>query len=120
MKNLKIRVPWPEAFVAIFGGVAILVGVSFSIGVVGAIGIPVVAISVIAAILTLPLSPLPNKWQFALIAVGILLVVGGAWYGIDRQEEAAIFSPALVWFLGCALIMSAVFTLLFGAKLRKA
>ncbi|MBP3088330.1 hypothetical protein EML15_04100 [Corynebacterium sp. sy017] len=112
MSDRKMRVPWPELSLALLGGILIVVGLVFSLGSVGALGIPIAVVSVLAALFTLPLSLLHSRGQFVSLFVGTILSLGGLWYGMSQQEDAEIFSPALLAFVGAALILSALCNLI--------
>ncbi|MBP3089097.1 hypothetical protein EML15_08060 [Corynebacterium sp. sy017] len=116
MDGRKIRIPFPELALARIGAIAILIGVCFSIGSIATMGIPLIIVSLIAAVLTPPASLLHNRGQFILIAIGTAVLIGGIWYGVNIQEDTAIFSPVLIWFAGAALMMSAIFTLLIRSQ----
>ncbi|MBP3089103.1 hypothetical protein EML15_08090 [Corynebacterium sp. sy017] len=113
MNSQKVRIPFPELALAGIGAILILIGVIFSTGSLGSIGIPLVIISVISTVLTPPTSLLNNRGQFILIAIGAVMLISGIWYGVNTQEDTAIFSPVLIWFVGAALMLSAILTLLF-------
>lgn len=111
MSDRKYRAPWPEVILALIGAGLIALGLVAGAGLVGAIGIPLLGASLVAVVVTLPLSFLPNRGQIVALIIGIVLVGFGVWYGVEKGEDTAILSPVLAAYVGAALAESAFFTL---------
>ena len=114
MSHKKFRAPWPELILVVIGAVLIAIGKSLSIGIIGAIGIPIVAASLIAVILAVPLSLISSRGQILILMLGVILAVFGIWYVLNMSQETEIFSPALLGFVGAAMGISSIFTLLLN------
>lgn len=112
LSSKKFRAPWIELILSLLGIALIVLGIILSVGVLGVIGIPLLLVSLLAALMTLGLSLLSTKGQFIGLAVGSILTAFGLWYGLSKASDTEIFSPALLGYVGGAVILSTLLNIL--------
>lgn len=116
MDRNNFRAPWTELALALIGIVLIFLGLILSAGVLGVIGIPLFLVSLLAALMTLGLSLLSSKGQFIGLAFGAILTTFGLWYGLSKASDTEIFSPALLEYVGGAMMLSTLLNILKRSK----
>lgn len=112
LSSKKFRAPWIELILSLLGIVLIVLGIILSVGVLGVIGISLLLVSLLAALMTLGLSLLSTKGQFIGLAVGSILTAFGLWYGLSKASDTEIFSPALLGYVGGAVMLSTLLNIL--------
>lgn len=116
MTSKKFRTPRAELTLVLLGIVLICLGKILSAGVLGVVGIPLLVVSLLAALMTLGLSLLSSKGQFIGVAFGAILTAFGLWYGLSKAGDAEIFSPALLGYVGGAMMLSTLLNILRHSK----
>ena len=110
----KFRPLWVELITAVVGIVLVLAAPIR----IGWIGTALIAISVVSVIVTFVMPKLSSKVQIVGLIIGIIAVAAGLFIGTSNEDEATIFSPALIWVVGAGLMMSTLVTLVAG-KMQK-
>lgn len=110
----KFRPLWVELITAVVGIVLVLAAPIR----IGWIGTALIAISVVSVIVTFVMPKRSSKVQIVGLIIGIIAVAAGLFIGTSNEDEATIFSPALIWVVGAGLMMSTLVTLVAG-KMQK-
>lgn len=57
-----------------------------------------------------PVTLIDSKHQYFVWIAGAVLIIFGIWYGVTQQEEAEIFSPSLIAYVGGGALLTSFAT----------
>ncbi|MGV0335172.1 hypothetical protein [uncultured Corynebacterium sp.] len=77
---------------------------------IGMVGIGLTIVAAFSLILFLPVKLIDSKKQYFVWIASAVLIVFGIWYGVTQQEEAEIFSPSLLGYIGGGALLTSLAT----------
>lgn len=87
-----------------------LIGAITGAWVIGVAGFGITIIAVTSLILFLPVKLIDAQHQYFVWIGSAVLIIFGIWYGVTQQEDAEIFSPSLLAYVGGGALLTSLAT----------